>query len=427
MRIGLILTVVGAAMGSASIAHADVIYTVERETVVGGDGNFAFVPKHTIDYYNRTTLLPSTIITPAQVAAAIQAQNPGLNFQTSEVRLADISVGPNGSFLVAQGQGGPRGDPNTSTIGLGAVLSLQNVQTVPSISSRSSSGLLANPIGIAYDATTDSAVTVHNPTSGLQITPSTDGIVTANYTTGAQNLIFVEDRNAPRPRYQAGAYIQPDPRGLARTFVVSSIQGGLNVPVVTNTVGGPQLYRLTYDANLGNTVMSRIVDFTNPAETGVTEQFLDGVNDPTASGGIRGVAIVPGDANSVYVAMRWKGIWKVNLNNDGSFNSMQEIISVINPNSPLFNGLIEAMDYDPFANKLVFSLDTRLTPQGPADGVFNASVTALRGLWEMNLNGTGLSNLVRGVHVRGIDFIPSPGTAALLGLAGLVAARRRRA
>lgn len=414
MRVGILALAVGTVASLASLANADIIYSVHQEYISPG------VAQRTdrVDYYNRGSASASTKLTRSQIRAAILAQNPGLPIADTDVRLADISTGANGEFLLTHGQaiGFPTGSP-PQTQGVGAVLRLQNIQGVASAVGVSSGGLINNPIGVAYDSTTNSAVMVLNPGTDNNLTPYSEGIVNANYLSGAQTQIFDELPGLanPRPRYQAAAYIQPDPRGLARTFLVGSQQGGLNAPV-GNNAGGPQLYRLNYDATLTTSTMSRIVDFTNPAETGIAEDFVDGTLDFFTNGGILGIAVVPG-SDSIYVAMRHYGIWKVNLTAAGAYdisNPMTQILDPFDLVSPGDYALIGAMDYDPYANKLVFGLDN-------GNGVSN-----LAGLWEVNLDGSGANRLVADVVVRGIDFIPAPGAAALLGLGALVAGRRRR-
>lgn len=419
MRLMTLAVVAGSACALSSVAQADVIFSVFRE-YVGAQIPANVQISNRVDYLTRGPNTVTTKITSAQVTAAIQAQNPGLGFQNSWVRLADINPGANGEFLLTTGQYNdgeytpPRPANSPAT---GAVLRIQNVTGAASVVTSSSGGMINNAIGVAYDASTNTAVHVGNPGGLMTPFPFHEGLIGNNYTTGAQTKIFDEVPNLanPRPRYQAGGYIQPDPRGLARTFLVGSIQGGVN-STFTSTAGGPQLYRLTYDAGLGSGAVARVVDFTNPAETGVAEDFVDETIDRFTNGGIRGIAVVPGQ-NVVFVAMHDYGIWKVNLTAAGAYDLASPMTQIIAPTG-LVNGqqfVIDAMDYDPYANKLVFAADN-------ANGV-----SSLAGLWEINLNGTGANQLVPNVLVRGIDFIPAPGSALLLGLGGLIVSRRRRA
>lgn len=412
MRVGTLALAVGAAASLASIAQADVVYTVHQEVIAN-----AWVRTDRVDLYQRSTDSSSTKITRAQILAAILAQNPTLPIAAVDVRVADIAPGANGEFLLTHGQanGYPTGTP-PQTQGVGAVLRLQNLAGAATAVGVSSGGLINNPIGVAYDGTTNSAVMVLNPGSDPNLTPYAEGIVNANYLSGAQTQIFDEIPGlaGPRPRYQAAAYIQPDPRGLARTFLVGSQQGGLNAPV-GNGAGGPQLYRLNYDQALTTSTMTRIVDFTNPAETGIAEDFVDGTLDFFTNGGIRGIAVIPG-SDSIYVAMRHYGIWKVNLTPAGAYDLSNPMTQIFNPNNilaPGDYGLMGPIEYDYLNNTLVFGMEQQLG-------------AGLNGLWEINLDGSGLDQLAADVLVRGIDIIPAPGAAALLGLGALVAGRRRR-
>jgi len=254
----------------------------------------AAVPVQTIQSYSRATGNTTTRASTASIAALMQIANPLLTFQTSYVRLADICLGSDGSLLVGQGQ-----LPNSSYVpprpsdqpGIGAVIRIRNVLSgSPQLSLSSSSGLLSNIIGLGYDFASDQVISVVNPGGGTDVTPRIDGLVASNGTTGAQTLLFQEPSVPPRPGYQAGAYIQPDPRGLDRTFIVSTIQGGLN-STGTSTSGGPQLYRLTYSNTLSATV-ELLVDFSNTTQTGIS----------IISGGVRGLAIVPYEPRNIYVA-----------------------------------------------------------------------------------------------------------------------------
>lgn len=386
-----------AGLALSSSAMADIVFTADSRV------NDADPALWSVQLFSRSANSASVKVTSAQVATAIQAANPTFA-GSSRVRLADVALGPNGDFIVTQGQAFVEANVE------GAVLRVGNIYGPATVQAISAGGDLTNPIGVAYDSSTNSAIMVSNPGNGVQPSPSfIDGIMGANYGTGAQTIMYNESLVPPRPAYHAGGYIQPDPRGTPRTFLVGSIQGGIN-STQTSTAGGPQLYRMTYDTALGNTTMSKIVDFTNPAETGVAEDFVDEATDRFTNGGIRGIAVIPGQ-DVVFVAMRHYGIWRVELTPAGAFSSMTRILDFnADPNSALFNGGIDAMDYDPYANKLVFGMDGANS----------------RGLWEVNLDGSGANRLVAGVYVRGIDFIPTPGTALVLGLGGLLASRRRR-
>lgn len=343
----------------------------------------AAVPVQTIQSYSRTTGNTTTRASTASIAALMQIANPLLTFQTSYVRLADMCLGADGSLLVAQGQ-----LPNSSYVpprpsdqpGIGAVIRIRNVLSgTPQLSLSSSSGFLSNIIGLGYDFASDQVISVVNPGGGTNVTPRVDGLVASNGTTGAQTLLFQEPSVPPRPGYQAGAYIQPDPRGLDRTFIVSTIQGGLN-STATSTSGGPQLYRLTYTETLSATV-ELLVDFSNTAQTGISEDFIDQATDPFISGGVRGLAVVPYEPRNIYVGFRNSGIWRVVLNDDGSYRAMQQVVAQEG---------VEALDFDPYTNRLVYGVD--------GGGQF--------GIFEVRLDGTGVQQLVANVKPRGIEAVP---------------------
>ena len=417
MRVGVIAIVAGAGLSLAATASADIVFTVHQQYTSPGVAQRV----DRVDYYSRGSATTGNVLTRAQIRAAILAQNPSLPIVDSDIRVADIAMGSGGEYLLTHGQavGYPSANP-PQTQGVGAVLRIQNISGVASAVGVSSGNLLNNPVGVAYDASTNSAIMVQNPGTDNNLTPYAEGVFAAGYNSGVQTQLFDELPGLanPRPRYQAAAYIQPDPRGLPRTFLIGSQQGGVNAPI-GNTAGGPQLYRMTYDAGLANTTMARVVDFTNPAETGIAEDFVDGTLDFFTNGGILGIAVVP-NSNSIYVAMRHYGIWKVNLTAAGAYDIANPMTQILDPHNLVSvgdYGLIGAMDYDASANKLVFGMDN-------ADGVSDVD-----GLWECNLDGSGRNLLVPNVVVRGIDFvgfIPAPGSAAMLALGALVAGRRRR-
>ncbi len=404
------IALAGGAIGLVSAAQADVVFTVERNLGPGNNGN---IPEQSVQYLARFNNSTTTKVTREQVSASIQAQNPGLGFQDSYVRLADVAVGANDNeFILTQGTFNDN-EYVLARVGgqaaLGAVLRINGITNVaPGVQTLTSSGFVSNAIGTVYHAPTNSTLNVLNPGGLMSPSMRTDGIVGVNYTTGAQTVMFNESPPDPMPRYQAGAYITKDGRANAgaNEHLVTSIQGGINGNgQVGNNAGGAQLYRFNFANDLTGGTMTRVVDFTNTAETGQASNFLIGnTRDMFNNGGVRGVVSVPG-TNEVYVAFRFFGIWQVLLNNDGSYNSMSQISNM---------DLLDAIAYDPFEDKIVFGSNQ-----------FNAT-----GLWEINRDGTGLNQLVADVLVRGIDvrqnIVPAPAGIALMGLAGLLAARRRR-
>lgn len=404
-----LVALVGGALGLASLANADIVFTVERNLVPGNNFN---TPEQSVQYYTRFNSAWTTKVTRAQVAASIQAQNPGLGFQESYVRLADVAIGANDQeFILTQGTFND-GDYVPPRAGgqpaLGAVLKIGNITGPATLQTLTSSGFVSNTIGTVYHAPSNTTLNIMNPGGLMSPSMRTDGVVGVNYTTGAQTVMYTEPAAGPFPRYQAGAYITKDPRAGAgaNDYLATSIQGGiLGNGQVGNNAGGAQLYRFNFANDLTGGTMTKVVDFTNTAETGQATNFLIGnTRDMFNNGGVRGVVSVPG-TNEVYVAFRFFGIWRVLLNNDGSFGSMNQVINM---------DLLDAIAYDPFEDKLIFGSNE-----------FNNT-----GLWEVNRDGTGLNQLVADVLVRGIDvrdnIIPGPAGAALLGLGGLLMAARRR-
>ena len=141
-----------------------------------------------------------------------------------------------------------------------------------------------------------------------------------------------------------------------------------------------------------------IVDLGNTAVTGLSE----------ALGQPNSVETVPG-LNAVFVTANdfvndIGFIYRVDLDNQGDFAGITEVLS-----GQFFPG---DLTYNKFTGKFLFG-DRRVSTGG--------------NIYEVNIDGTGLNSILNGFIPGGIDVVvPAPGSLALLGLGGLVAARRRR-
>lgn len=154
---------------------------------------------------------------------------------------------------------------------------------------------------------------------------------------------------------------------------------------------GSQLYRLTVDPGTQAATPTLLVDLSDTSVTGLANPITFG----------RELTVVP-STGELIVTDGNGAIYGVTVDGSGAFDSIRTIIDGLEAERP------GGTAYNPFNDTLVFST------------VFDEAI------YEVNLDGTGLTQLATGVGVGGFAFIPAPGTAALIGLGGLVATRRRR-
>ncbi len=301
----------------------------------------------------------------------------------SNTRLANITAGPAGEFYVADGR---LPFPNQVDAG---ILRIDNLFGAASASYLTQGNPLQNPVGLVYDSTTSSLLTVSNP--GSPVTQDTiDGIFSVSLG-GAVGPVHIEDNNGSGVRFDDGHSIVADP--FSNDYFVTSVNGGSFDNGLADGRSST-LWRLEYDANsnsynLGN---APVLDFAS-SETGFGSDLLN----------IRGIAAVPG-SSSLWVTDFVNGsILRVDLDGSGNFQSLTEIAS----------GLAEpeSIIYNPLTGQLVFS---------ERGGLTDSKISSI------NLDGTGYEVLLEGEHARGFYIVPTPGTGALLLLSGFAAVRRRR-
>jgi hypothetical protein len=302
-----------------------------------------------------------------------------------------ISLAPDGNYYVGDGR---VSGLNPNDAGITRVNNIFSGSA--SVTPITVGNPLQNPVNLAWSSDSGRFIVVNNP-AGPQFPQVFDGIFGVT-TGGSINTYYAElPMTTPRPRYNGGFGIIQDPRAGSRDFLITSINGG-----VDNDLSSPfpfdreasAVWRLAYDAgtNSYNLNNAPLVDFS-PSITGFTGFY-----------NTRGIAAVPG-TNSFYTTDLVAGVInKVTMDALGNFQSIQTILTGLN--QP------ESIIYNPFTNQLVF--DER--------GDLTASQIST-----VNLDGTGRVVLYAGEHARGFAIVPSPASAALLGLSGLVAMRRRRA
>ncbi len=344
----------------------------------------------------------------ANIFSYANAVDPNGSPARPTVRLSDLTFGPNGSIFVGNG---PNQSPGAATIG--EIYRVDNPfgGAASSTTVASGGGVVQNPIGLQYDTASQRLLYINNPTVGVGQNPGTYAVDAGGTVT---RLIGYSNDPQPRPGVAEPAYITPSPSGDGSYYIVSSNGGKYQV----QQSGGP-FGNLPANQNISSTVSRLTFPVAATANSGtsvITLDFADvgpviplaplyGTN-PTGNGtlaqvltDVRGITSAPG--NNLFVTDNLTGgIYRITLDNVGNYSAIAPIITGLQ--SP------EAITYDAYSNTLVFSQ------------------IGTRTINRINLDGTGLSTVVTDVHVRGIRVVPTPAGAAVIGLGGLVALRRRR-
>jgi len=305
-----------------------------------------------------------------------------------DYRLAGITrVG--GSFYVNSGFAFP------DTEGPGRLLRVDNLFSgAGTVSDLSSGEPLQSGIGLRYHAGSDQFLVVNNTAQTQnQTAPNHDGIVGVS-SGGVATQRFLEDVNSTDfPRYGGGVYITEDTIDSDR-FYVTTVNGGAFRDSSTpngNFGISSQIYSATV-AGDGSISVAQVVDFDGSVGAFGELTFVRGITSVANNSGGTDLYVTDGFTNAIY---------RVGVDSNGDYVSMDQIVDGLdNPT---------AIEYNPFRDSLIFHEIGAET------------------ISEINLDGTGLTLLESGVvSARGIYIIPAPGAAALFGLAGLAATRRRR-
>ncbi|MFM9956786.1 MAG: hypothetical protein ACKVZJ_01810 [Phycisphaerales bacterium] len=274
-----------------------------------------------------------------------------------------------------------------------SILEVNDLLGTPSVSTWVGSDPVQNPIDIEYDATANALVWVQNP-AGPVTQGKKDGIFSRFLTGGPVVESFTEPAvNGATPRYEAGTYMTKNPIGSGYYNVALNggfLSGGPN-PAGDN-VSPSTLWRTSIDPTTLNATLSLVFDFGT-----LTPDLVQ----------VRGITAIPG-IQALFVTEWLEGkIYRIDLDGSGGFAGITAIASgLANP---------EAIEWNPFTNKLVFSEEAN-------------KVVANQKISQVNVDGTGYQVLVNQTHARGFTFVvPTPGAAGLMGVAGLIAMRRRRA
>lgn len=258
------------------------------------------------------------------------------------------------------------------------------------------------PQDVDFDAGAGSLQWVQNPFRFFAGEPVDDGLYGSPIVGPATTQFFAENTSGTRPYYEAGVFMTKDPN--SNDFFVTALNGGVDPG---------------FSDARPSTIWRYSPNYSNPALSTMT-LIKDLSTDPSISNPIRwarGITTVPGTRDIYFTNTNANfdgfpgadaGVYKITLNPDGTFGTLTFVAAVFQP---------EAIEFNPFTNKLVISQFNDLNNNGQADdGVIS----------QINLDGSGYEILASGVHARDFHIIPTPGALALAGVGGLLALRRRR-
>lgn len=317
------------------------------------------------------------------------------SFQSdADTRLSWLFQGPDGNWYVGNAPV-PISNPSNHSI-----FRVNNLFGTASVSTFASGEPIQNPVGMIYDSASNSIIGINNPSQPISQTKR-DGIFKADFNTGVTNVVFDEPdiTTTLTPRWDTGHHIIRDT--TTSNYIVTCVNGG--------TFGGtPQIdsagSTLWYFDSSTNSV-SLLADLSTA---------LPG-NQPLSR--LTGVTQAAGD-NDLFICNTEFG------NGDGAIYRVlrNDVTGAYEGLTLVLDGLTqpEQIIYNPFNNTLI------VNERANYDGA-NGEPAGTARILEIGLDGSGLRTLASGVHARGLAVVPSPGTLAMVGLAGLAAARRRRA
>ncbi|MCB9845727.1 MAG: hypothetical protein H6811_07055 [Phycisphaeraceae bacterium] len=353
------------------------------------------------------------IVLSAGLATAASAQYSVVAFDNSDVSLKLINVpgGPPASsvqtlhtfadpdtrILSIDRNGGrwymdnspfPPTNPNEA-----GIIQIDNLFGVPSASFLAQGDSRFTESSLRYDAALGHLVTVAKPTSDHP-DPKYFGVIGVNTAGGAITDIYEEPGGQTRPFWRRANDLVHDINS-SDYFVVAlnggiynDPNGGLQPP---DRNFGSTIHRLSIDPNTLAGTESLLVDLS---DTGVT-----GLADPITFA--RSIDINPNNGD-LYVADGEGDIWVVHVDGNGDFAGIDNLVTGFDADRP------GGVRYNPYNDTVMFS------------NVFSDS------LWQVNTDGSGLVQVIENFDFGAFYIIPAPSSMALIGVAGLAAARRRR-
>lgn len=382
-RTAVLSLLAGSLLATTAMAQSpgDIVYTD-----VGPTGAGAYVPRIRAWFAGSATT--GTLLT-------FPSDNGNPN--QAVTRLSDIRMDPQGNFYVGNG-------PVQQPVTVANIQKIQNLFTAPAVSVFTSSNPTINPLGMAWDTRTNSLLYANNTNMVGTVYQATDGGINAVGAGGGaptriwnQGITSGGGLTLPTPVH--AQFLERSPFAGNDDYYVVFSSGGESLisqgTLPPNQNWSSQIYRMSFNnISPGSATLTQIVDFHGPG-------FNTFPGVPLLTD-VRGIAVKPG-TQSLFVTDNFtKAIYEVLLDGAGDYAGLNLIYQMGANSAP------EVIRYDPFTDTLVYS-DLGL-------GTIN----------RVSLNGLSHTVLDTDVYVRGIEIVPTPAALALLGLGGLVAARRRR-
>lgn len=330
------------------------------------------------------------IVFTSTVSDSIQYYNNGVvstlfAYADPDVRLSDIQRGASGEFYVGSGPYPPNLTTNKS-----AIYRVDNLFGAATSSTLSSDFPLANPSGMVYNNATRRLLVVNNAQSEYNPVNPIRGVLAVNVDTAVVQTSYQQVApGAASPEWYTANEIINNPYAGNNNYYVTCMNGG-------DAIGGPDgqsgvIWKFAVDPITQVGTKTLLLNYGDTGMTGLSSV----VRDPRS-------LTLKESTGEMFIANADGGVYKILL--DGAGNYISTSLLLATPGQKP-----DHIGYNPYTDKVVFSEE--LT----------------QSIFQMNTDGTGLETVTTNAGARGFYFIPAPGVSALLGLAGLAAARRRRA
>lgn len=302
--------------------------------------------------------------------------------------LGGIDRGPSGEYYVTAGQFPVDLNDNKS-----AIYRVDNLFGVASHSTVKQGFPLANPTTLKYNFNNNKLVTINNPQSQYNSVNPVRGILSVDAGSGATVTSFNQNNLNLPPQPFTSNDIVNSPYAANQYFVACNNGGDSDFSFPDSSAS--TLWKFDYNPVTEVSTPTLLVNFADLGATGLPAKLQI----------VRTVEVKP-STNEIFFVDALTGVYKAQLDGAGNWiNGSVQLLVAQGAQFPRLGGA----KWNPYTDKLVFTDE------------------ATKGFYQINTDGTGLETLAGpGEDVFGVYFIPAPGSLALVGLAGLAAARRRR-